>query len=76
MCIYCEELFTGNCNESLLESRISMFNNTPMIDVDVFINDNELEVYVDCIHTDEQIAKSKIKIKYCPMCGTRLKEES
>lgn len=74
MCKYCEELFTGNCNTSLLENRISIFN-TDMIDVDVFINDDELELYIDCIPTNEPIDKSKIKIKYCPMCGARLKKE-
>lgn len=74
MCKYCEELFTGDCNVSLLENRIPMFN-TDMLDVDVFINDDELEVYVECIPTDEQLVKSKIKIKYCPMCGARLKRE-
>lgn len=75
MCKYCGELFTGDSNESLLENRIAMFNTQMIIDADVFITDDELEMYVEFTPTDEQIAKSKIKIKYCPMCGTRLNKE-
>ena len=74
MCKYCEDLFTGDCNESLVDIRIPIIFNTQMLNVDVFINDDELEVYVDCDSTGYQVAKSKIKIEYCPMCGTRLKK--
>ena len=71
MCKYCEELFTGECNETILEDRLNVCN-IDFVGVEVFINDDELELYLDTIPSGETISRKKIKIQYCPFCGRKL----
>ncbi len=72
MCKYCSELFTGDCNNSLLTTNIKAFG-MDLLSVDVFITDNILELYIDNIDGDK-IEKKTIKINYCPNCGARMVE--
>ena len=73
MCKYCRELNTGDCNESILEGDIPVLSDK--INLDVFINDDELELYADTFVTDTELVKNKIKINFCPFCGEKLNKE-
>lgn len=73
-CNYCSELFTGDCNDSLLMGDVNLECGINLFNVDVFINDDELEVFVDNLEGRE-ICKKTLKINYCPMCGRRLVRE-
>lgn len=74
-CDFCEELFTGDCNESLAETKLKFEGTTtPFMFVDLFINDDEIEAYGDTASGDT-VFKLKKKIFYCPMCGRRLERE-
>ena len=46
-CKYCSELFTGDCNDCLLIGDINLECGINLLNVDVFINDDELEMFVD-----------------------------
>lgn len=70
-CKYCRELFTGDCNYCFFQNDVNLENGLNLFDINVFINDDKLELYVDTIDCTE-ICKSIIKINYCPMCGRRL----
>ena len=72
-CKFCGELFNGDCNDSIMSGTINKFEvfNGYDIFVDLFITDNELELYLDDSGENE-ILKKKIKINYCPICGRRL----
>ncbi len=68
-CKFCSESFTGDCNASLIEDQLRIFNSAEMfLGVDVFINDNELELYIDD-SVGDGVLKRKVPINYCPMCG-------
>lgn len=71
MCKYCEEHTTGDCNDSLFTKIIKM-NGVALLEADVFINDDELELYIDEIRDGIQILKKKRRINYCPICGEKL----
>lgn len=74
MCKYCSEFKTGDCNDSITSKKVDIkFGNTKIgeLYVDIFINDDKLELYVDNEHGDGIIKKLK-KIKYCPFCGQNL----
>lgn len=74
-CKFCHESFNEGCNDSLIEDQLKMFNSEEMcISVDVFVEDNQLELHLDDPAGDT-ILKRKVMIKYCPMCGGRLLEK-
>ena len=74
-CDFCEEFFTGDCNESLAETELKFEGTTtPIMFVDWFSTDDELEVYGDT-QCGDMLFKLKKKIFYCPMCGRRLERE-
>ena len=73
-CKYCKELFTGWMNDSLIQDHVNLECGFNLLDIDVFINDDELELFVDNGSCDE-ICKKTLKINYCPMCGRRLVRE-
>lgn len=76
-CNHCCELFTGDMNEDLIVTHMGLdiggstktcFDDLVLLEV--FINNDELELYVDI--DDSPVIKEKVKIKYCPICGRRL----
>ena len=71
MCRFCGEFNTGDCNESLLRIALCV-NNKPFVGCDVSIDDDELELYVDSDPSGTEIARSRIKIQFCPICGQKL----
>lgn len=74
-CVFCKGCFTEECNDSLIRDELKVFNSGDMyIGVDIFIEDNQLELYLDDPAGDA-ILKRKVKIKYCPMCRRRLLEK-
>lgn len=74
MCKFCDELFTGDCNASLFTADISAFGISGLLDIDVFITDNILELYIENMDGDT-VVKNTRPIKYCPMCGRKLEKE-
>ena len=70
-CRFCDELFTGDCNDSLMTKNIRI-NKVPIFGMDIFITDDKLELYVDTADSGQEILKKTLKIKYCPMCGREL----
>lgn len=75
MCRFCKEYCTGGRNDSLLIKSIKM-NGVEIMSMDVFINDDELELYVDEVREGVEITKKKRRINYCPMCGEKLAHKS
>ena len=74
-CPFCSELFTGDCNKSLETERLIIFKGSDLfVDVDLFIMDDSLEVYIDDSNGDK-VLKLARKINYCPICGRKLIKE-
>ena len=71
MCNYCAEFHTGNCNDSLITETIKLESGLKLFGVDVFLEDDNLVLFVDNIYSNDTIILSKIPIKYCPMCGQK-----
>lgn len=75
-CIYCKEIFTGNCNESIGKAELKFVGvDDPFLYVDLFINDDQIEVFGDTAN-DTIAFKILKKINYCPICGRKLEKES
>ena len=74
-CPFCSELFTGDCNDSIARDRLNIFKGSDLfVEVDLFVMDDELEVYIDDSNGDK-VLKLTRKINYCPICGRKLVKE-
>lgn len=70
MCDYCREYFTGDANKSIVFKRLE-FMGQPVAALDIFVNGDSLEAFIDSDCTDVVLMKEMVKIKYCPFCGAK-----
>ena len=70
-CEFCCDGDRDECGKSLLRDSISIFD-TPIVDIDVFIDGVEGLKMLVTNASDATIIRKVIKIKHCPMCGRLL----
>ena len=76
MCKYCENTFTGNANETLLDNPVETANGIFLCGSQVYIDrqsetEASLDITTDDIHGNT-IVHTSVKINYCPMCGRKI----
>ena len=73
MCKYCEKSIV-DCNEGIIESTLKV-GGLELNGMQVYICDNQLYLFVDETMCGREIKTQSVKIKYCPMCGRKLKAD-
>lgn len=73
-CVYCEEKRTiGDSNKTIVENNLKL-NGVPIISNEVFIHGgNKLVIFANNYDTGQYYDLKTKRIKYCPMCGRKLK---
>lgn len=78
MCKYCNETFTGDANDNLINLEIKM-NGFWMFGIQTHVEDSDGKAYIRTYLDDEggcYIADGKMEIHYCPICGRKLEKGS
>ena len=74
-CKYCEEeSVNGGCNKDILDNELKL-NGQPLVSQEVFVQDNELALFINNYESGRCYVFKTHKIKYCPMCGKELKKQ-
>lgn len=74
MCQYCEKTFTGDANLTMADDKIDINGHTEFF-LETFIDYKKDSVTIKTNLTNMggfEIASTKMKISYCPICGRHL----
>ena len=80
MCKYCEDIINLGNYSQIIESKTrvgnSVFTNELWMELDSDDGEDHFYLSIDATDggDDEFLESEKIEIKYCPFCGTNLKE--
>lgn len=72
-CSFCqEESTTGDCNKTIIESQLKL-NGQLFVSQEVFVENEDLVLFVNSYDAGICYEFKRKKIKYCPMCGRKLR---
>ena len=73
MCEYCSK--GENCNEEILSGALKI-EKMELIGMQIYLDNDQLYLFVDDARYGREIKTINTRIKYCPMCGKKLEGEA